>query len=275
MNISFDRVSTIYDATRGLPPEISAQVTDAILTVAAATPDTQFFEPGIGTGRIALPILQRGFAYTGVDISEPMMVELRRKLAGTLARLTLQQADMTELPFEADQFDVAIAVHILHLVPQWQQALAEIRRVLKPDGLFLYTHGQVKPEHPDEPGFHPDRHAFEQQWRSLLVAHGVELQAYGAEEDEVLTALSEQGAQLEPIIAAQWRIQQTVGDLLNRYRQRMYSSCWQISDEIFSEAIARLTDWCHERFESLETDLSHETQFKIVVVRNWANSALI
>ncbi|WP_292874033.1 hypothetical protein [Nostoc sp. LPT] len=35
--ISFDRVSDIYDATRGLPPEISEQITDFILNLVSAT----------------------------------------------------------------------------------------------------------------------------------------------------------------------------------------------------------------------------------------------
>jgi ubiquinone/menaquinone biosynthesis C-methylase UbiE len=80
LTISFDRVSDIYDATRGLPPDVSEQVTNSILNLVSATPDTAFFESGIGTGRIALPIVQRGYSYTGIDISEKMLDELRRKL---------------------------------------------------------------------------------------------------------------------------------------------------------------------------------------------------
>ncbi len=62
--ISFDRVSDIYDATRGLPTGVSEQVTDAILNIVSPTAETKFFETGIGTGRIAVPIAKRGYSYT-------------------------------------------------------------------------------------------------------------------------------------------------------------------------------------------------------------------
>ncbi|NJO43524.1 MAG: class I SAM-dependent methyltransferase [Cyanobacteria bacterium CRU_2_1] len=269
MSVSFDRVSDIYDATRGLPLHISEQVTQCILDLVLATSETQFFEPGIGTGRIALPIVQRGYAYAGVDISEKMMMELRHKLQGTSHRLSLFHADATSLPFADHSFDVAIAVHILHLIPNWQQALAEIRRVLKPTGVFLYTHGSDRHAKPDQ--IDVDQYqSVGRQWRSILADYGFEPSDYGASESKVLGVLQAQGAKLETVIAAQWRIEKTVGELLDRYQQRMYSSCWQIPDKVFSKAIVDLTAWCQRYYGSLDIDLSHKNQFKIVVVKDWA-----
>ncbi|HHP7243554.1 MAG TPA: class I SAM-dependent methyltransferase [Elainellaceae cyanobacterium] len=138
--IPFDRIADRYDETRALPVDIAEQVTEQILQLSRATSETHFFEPGIGTGRIALPLIEQGYAYTGVDISEPMMTKLRQKMASISHRLTLLEADATALPFESGAFDVAIASHILHLIPEWQKALEETRRVLKPGGVFIYFH---------------------------------------------------------------------------------------------------------------------------------------
>lgn len=270
MAISFDRVSDIYDATRGFPSHISDQVTDCILRIVSATPDLQFFEIGVGTGRIALPIAQRGYAYTGVDISERMLAELRRKIEGTSYQLFLQQADATSLPFTNNTFDVALTVHVLHLIPDWQLALAEIRRVLKPTGTFLYTHGRTRSSNPCDIEFNQARLEFYSQWRSILASYGFQPSGYGANEAEVLAVLQEQGATVETIIAAQWQIEQTVGELLDRYRHKMYSSCWQIPDDVFAQAIDELTAWCQQHYSCLDTDFSHETQFKILVVKDWA-----
>ena len=270
MSISFDRVSNIYDATRGFPPGVSEQIADYILDLVSATPDTQFFEAGIGTGRIALPILQRGYAYTGVDVSEKMMTELRRKLQGADHRLKLLQADVTSLPFVDDSFDVALAVHVLHLIPNWQQALAEIRRVLKPSGVFLYTDGRNRSLDIEDAQNNHGRSEFDQQWRSLLVHYGFQHSDYGATRAEVLDSLRKQGATVETVTAAQWDTEWTVGELLNRYQGRMYSSCWQIPEDVFSQAIADLTDWCLQHYGSLEAEVSHKTHFTLTVVRNWA-----
>jgi SAM-dependent methyltransferase len=273
LSISFDRVSDIYDATRGLPADVSEQVTNCILNRVAATPNTQFFEPGIGTGRIALPIIQRGYCYTGVDISEKMMDELRQKLQNAPHRLTLLKADAANLPFKNDSFDVALTVHLFHLMPAWKQALAEIRRVLKPNGVYLYSHSRANAASLDEFDFNQKRFDFEQQWRTILVNCGHPRVTYGAKEAEVLSALSQQGATLEIVVAACWRVELTVEELLDRYQNKMYSSCWQVPDHLFPRAIQELREWCQQYYGSLDTDLSHDVRFKLVVARNWATSA--
>lgn len=271
-NISFDRVSDIYDATRALPPSVSEQVTDSILNLVSATPDTTFLEAGIGTGRIALPIVRRGYSYTGVDISEKMLDELRRKLQGVTHQLTLLKADATTLPFGDDSFDVALTVHLLHLIPAWRQALAEIRRVLKPEGIYLYSHGQMNFAGIDESDANLGWSEFEQRWEAILADYGHQKTRYGATGEEVLEALSAQGATWEIVVAAQWRAELTAGELLNRYENKVYSHMWEIPDEIFSRAIQDLREWSQRHYGSLDADLSREIKFKLVVVRNWALS---
>ncbi|NJR66033.1 MAG: class I SAM-dependent methyltransferase [Leptolyngbyaceae cyanobacterium CRU_2_3] len=125
MSFSYDPIVSLYDASRSLPIEASQQITNCILDVVSATPETEFLEIGIGTGRIALSIIERGYAYTGVDISENMLNELRRKLAGIPNKLTLLQQDATALSFENDSFDCVLTVHVLHLIPDWRKALSE------------------------------------------------------------------------------------------------------------------------------------------------------
>ena len=80
MSISFDRAVEYYDSTRGYPPEIAEAIGSALIGATDATPQTRFLEVGVGTGRIALPIIARGHDYTGVDISAAMMSRLRAKL---------------------------------------------------------------------------------------------------------------------------------------------------------------------------------------------------
>jgi len=47
------------------------------------------------------------------------------------------RADLTDLPFEAETFDVVICSHVLEHVPDDHKAMSEIRRVLKPGGAAL------------------------------------------------------------------------------------------------------------------------------------------
>lgn len=267
--ISFDRVSDIYDATRGFPPGISEQITDFILNLVSATPETKFYETGIGTGRIAVPIAKRGYSYTGIDVSEKMLAELHQKLEGVSHKLTAIQGDATALPFEENSFDVALTVHVFHLISNWKEALAEIRRVLKSGGIYLYSHGQANATQPSA-DTNPDRWEFSQRWRAILDDYGHPLPRYGATQEEVLTELETQGATLETVIAAKWRFQQTVGKLLENHENKTQSASWAIPDDIFTRAVQDLREWTLQRFGSLDYDFSEERQFKIVVVRDWA-----
>ncbi|WP_138500452.1 class I SAM-dependent methyltransferase [Nostoc sp. PA-18-2419] len=264
--ISFDRLSDVYDSTRGLPPGISEQITDTILDIVSPTSETKFFEIGVGTGRIAIPIAKRGYSYTGIDVSEKMLSELHRKLEGISHLLTAVKGDASTLQFADNSFDVGLTVHVFHLVSAWKQALAEIRRVLKSGSVYLYTHGTM-----DSNLANPNHDLmFRQRWEDIIASYGYPLPRYGATEEEVLTELRAQGASLETVIAAKWQSELTVNKSLEHYQNRVYRPSWHLPDDVFAKAIDDLRGWALEHYGSLDYDLSSETKFKIVVVRNWA-----
>jgi len=79
---------------------------------------------GVGTGRFAFPLGERGLQIVGVDISVPMMRQARRKGLRGLVR-----ADGRRLPFRDHTFDAVLIVHLLHLVNDWIEVVHEIGRV--------------------------------------------------------------------------------------------------------------------------------------------------
>lgn len=97
----------------------------------------------IGCGRgIGVDLLLHQFRaahVTGID-SDPRQIErARRRLSGHSAgHLRLQVACAENLPFESRSFDAVFDFGILHHVPGWQSAVAEIHRVLKPGGTFFF-----------------------------------------------------------------------------------------------------------------------------------------
>ena len=140
--VGFDRATSFYDATRGLPTGVPEQVRDQIVRRTGAGQNTRFLEIGVGTGRIALPFVRIGADYTGADLSLPMMEVLRRKIAPIpegARRLKLALADAMALPFADASFDVIIMIHLLHLVSDWQETLGECRRVLREGGWLVLS----------------------------------------------------------------------------------------------------------------------------------------
>jgi SAM-dependent methyltransferase len=245
-----------------MPAEVEEQVAAAIVRLARAEPGTRFVEPGIGTGRIALPLLRRGHSVAGVDTSPGMLGGLRRKLGEVPGRAWLVRADATQLPFASGSFDAALTVHLLHLIPAWQAALGEIRRVLKPDGVFLSGDERWARHNPLQ--------EFDRQWWTLLAGHGVRLERRGGLLSEVFAALREEGARLEEQIAAEWRGETTVGAVLDHYAKRTYSSTWHVPDTVYPAAVRDLRAWATHAYGPDDAPLVFGKRFELTVARGWA-----
>jgi ubiquinone/menaquinone biosynthesis C-methylase UbiE len=134
---SFDRVASIYDASRGLPAAAEAEVAATLAErFRRAAPEPRVLEVGIGTGRIALPLAGRGCRIVGVDLSPAMLAALRRKRGDAAVQTALGSAGA--LPFRAGAFDGGLFVHVLHLVPDAGEAIHEALRVVRSGGVLAF-----------------------------------------------------------------------------------------------------------------------------------------
>ena len=95
-----------------------------------------------GTGLIAKHIVNAAAHIEATDASAEMILEAKRD--NQSAKLHFSVQDMFRLPYADKSFDVVIVSNALHIIPQPEKALAEIRRVLKNDGVLIaptFTHG--------------------------------------------------------------------------------------------------------------------------------------
>ncbi|WP_412585451.1 class I SAM-dependent methyltransferase [Hominenteromicrobium sp.] len=98
-------------------------------------------ELAAGTGLIAKHIVNAAAHIEATDASAEMIAEAKRDIRS--AKLHFSVQDMFRLPYAEASFDVVIVSNALHIVPQPEKALAEIRRVLKNDGVLIaptFTH---------------------------------------------------------------------------------------------------------------------------------------
>jgi SAM-dependent methyltransferase len=82
-----DRIAGIYD--RYLDPSITASTPVAVDFLAGLVGSGRALELGIGTGRLALPLAERGVHVHGIDASEAMLERLRAKPGGTDIAVTV------------------------------------------------------------------------------------------------------------------------------------------------------------------------------------------
>lgn len=238
-NVVFDRAAGYYDQTRSLPPHEATQLADALWQVLGVTATTHVLEIGIGTGRIAGPLVQRGLTMTGVDLSRSMLAVLRQKFPA----LPVALADMTRLPFAPGTFDGILAFHVLHLVSGWRDALAEAVRVLRPGGKFIYSI-----HHRDPSAINMQLRT---QWRQLLAAQGTTAERPGTRNDEqvdqVLRQLGYHDHTQVDVIRGQEPV--TVRFVLAEMEKRIWSDTWLVADDVFATTMASLRTWASEHFD--------------------------
>ena len=94
-------------------------------------------EIGVGLGTDHMQFARAGALMTGVDLT-PLCVELtRRRSAQEGIETDVRIMDAERLEFADDSFDVVYSFGVLHHVPSTEAAIAEVRRVLRPGGVFL------------------------------------------------------------------------------------------------------------------------------------------
>jgi len=94
----------------------------------------------IGCGRgVGIELIYEVFGADSVDAFDldPSMVELaRERLAARGLRARLWVGDVTAISSADERYDAVFDFGIIHHIPRWRGALAEVRRVLKPGGRF-------------------------------------------------------------------------------------------------------------------------------------------
>jgi ubiquinone/menaquinone biosynthesis C-methylase UbiE len=74
-----DRIADVFDDIMAFPASETNAAVDELFRLSAGGPA---LELGIGTGRVALPLAQRGIAVYGIDSSRKMIDILRSKAGG-------------------------------------------------------------------------------------------------------------------------------------------------------------------------------------------------
>ncbi|GAB3953017.1 class I SAM-dependent methyltransferase [Streptomyces sparsus] len=104
----------------------------------------EVLEVAIGTGR-NLPFYADGLTLTGIDISREMLEKARARADGLGRAVTLRQGDAHRLPFEDASFDTVVCTLSMCAIPDIDQAMREIHRVLRPGGRFVSVDHVVSP----------------------------------------------------------------------------------------------------------------------------------
>ena len=139
MKVTFwDRTAKIYDHFIKKDHKAYKQMYSLIYPVVR---HKQVLELATGTGLIAKHIVRSADHIEATDASQETIEQAKQGVKSTKLYFSVQ--DMFHLPYADQSFDVVIVSNALHIVPEPERALAEIRRVLKEDGILIaptFTH---------------------------------------------------------------------------------------------------------------------------------------
>lgn len=246
-SIAFDRAAQYYDRTRVTDPDTLRGTVDVLAREFEGR--DRVLEIGVGTGALALPLAGRGVPMVGLDLSVPMMAKLVEK-AGGRAPFPLVQGDATRLPFADGSLGGAYCRWVLHLIPNWPDAVAELCRVVGP-GAVIVT----------EPG------GFTGGWRELWLRFvdilGDRIRPVGldwvGDHEDLDAAFAAGGAVRRDLPAVVARNGTTLRRYFDELDQRLYSWTWRVPPEELEPAVEEVRAWAERRFTDLDSPLEPES----------------
>ena len=153
----------------------------------------EVLDAGCGTGWYSAHMLAQGARVSAIDVT-PEMLELSR--ARTAGKIKTLQHDLAEaLPFDNQSFDLVLSAMTLHYVQDWQAVFKEIARVLKPQGLFIFSS-----HHPFKEFQSSGEIYFEPEKRIRKTAAGDTLTSYRRPLNMVIESLRLAGFRLERLL---------------------------------------------------------------------------
>ena len=261
-SLCFDGLSAHYDKTRASDPLCFESALDWIASRFGPHLFNAVIEPGVGTGRIAIPLLKRGYSVTGIDISTQML-RLCTANAPQNAPLTCIVGDATNLPFPPGSFDLAVAAHLFYFIPNWRKAVQEILRVLRPGGALIMM----------STGFGAEVPEMNDRYKALASQRGYIFPSYGASStSEVAEYARSIGCVTERIELPDWKWTNSILAVtaLDHLRNRAYSFLRQVPPDLHNAVLAEMVS----EYDRPDLALNVENKIYLVVVTAGPNAAL-
>ena len=249
-SIAFDRAAEYYDQSRITDPETLRETLDVLASEFAGR--GRVLEIGVGTGALALPLSERGIPMMGLDLSVPMMRKLIEK-AGGRAPFPLVQGDATRLPFRDHSVGGAYCRWVLHLIPNWPDAVAELCRVVRPGGVIVTELGSFSG-------------AWREMWLRFIDLLGDRIRPVGLDWignfEDLDAAFAAAEAVRRDLPAIVTRDDETLREYFQQLDDRMYSWTWRVPPEELASAVTEIRTWAEREHPDFDSPFEPEAPIR-------------
>jgi ubiquinone/menaquinone biosynthesis C-methylase UbiE len=208
----YDKKSASYEAVR---QSLVFRIYDAITwkylePYVPSSQNSVVLDAGGGNGRWAIPMAKKGCKVVLVDISEGMLNVARQKVEaeGLVDRIEIRKADIRNLDYSNETFDLVFSDHTLFLFDQPDQVLSELVRILKPHAPIVLSAQnrlvQTLAHLPDDPKENPEiiRKALEvlQKHEYDMLSQEPPIKIHSMTPDEFRSLLERNGLEVEKML---------------------------------------------------------------------------
>ena len=177
----WSRIAGVYDLVENVyNGKANRRTTDYVASLMGK--DDKVLECACGTGMFSVKIAPRVKELTATDFSDGMLKRTRTKCR-KLENISVENGDITNLSFEDNTFDKAVAANVIHLLDDPKKAIGELKRVVKPGGeIIIPTYIHFKESKAanlfNKAGAGFKRHFDENSYREFFKALGIENVSY-------------------------------------------------------------------------------------------------
>jgi SAM-dependent methyltransferase len=255
---SFDAQAREFDRRAGLPAIVAQEIAQAIVgMVEPSSEGDTILELGAGTGQIGSDLAaSASVRYIGLDLSQPMLVEFRNKLAANVA---LVQADANlDWPIASQSIRAIFLARSLHLLSV-ERVAEQALRVNAGNARILV--GGVKRIGDSL------REQMRDRMRSLLGEQGMQGRGRGSAAKKLFSVLTSRGATPQPtVIAAEWAVTERPRDSLDSWEQKDGLAGVDIPAATKHHILDSLRVWAQEQYGDLDSVRRSTEQYEIQIL---------
>lgn len=133
---AFGRAAQDYDKSAEFQRQVGRQLLSLMPTLSSVTPMLKVIDLGCGTGYFSAMLHQQGFDVTAADLSAEMLLQAQQRCRSDCQYL---QTDAENIVVTDNSYDVAFSNLALQWCDDLSVPLRELQRVVKPDGVILFT----------------------------------------------------------------------------------------------------------------------------------------
>lgn len=133
---AWDSMACFYDISMMKDKKMYKEIVYGIKK--STMPEGKLLEIGTGTGLIALKLDKDFNEIEAIDYSEKMIEIARKKaLKQKCGNIKFRVGNVFKLDYEDHIFDYVVIANVLHIIPEPEKAMKEIKRILKADGILF------------------------------------------------------------------------------------------------------------------------------------------